>query len=98
VVTPFPGTEVWKYTQKRGLVSDDIGWSRLNVNFNANFGNVVILSDALSRKELIALYKKFKMLRIFRDAKNVWFTPQLADLLRILIRSFADFKIRPQNF
>lgn len=31
ILTPFPGTRVWQMAKERGLVDDDMDWSRLNL-------------------------------------------------------------------
>jgi radical SAM superfamily enzyme YgiQ (UPF0313 family) len=86
VLTPYPGTVVWEYAQARNLVSDNMDWSKLNVNFAVNPRNSVIVSEVLSREALIGIYKKFQILRFFKNARNVWFTPQIFDLPRIILR------------
>jgi radical SAM superfamily enzyme YgiQ (UPF0313 family) len=60
VLTPFPGTPVWDYAEKRSLVSDNMDWSVLNVNFDDNFDSAIILSEKLGREEIRALYARFK--------------------------------------
>lgn len=60
VLTPFPGTPVWDYAEGRGLVSDNMDWSVLNVNFDDNSAAAIILSEKLGRKDLRALYARFK--------------------------------------
>ncbi len=91
VLTPFPGTEVWEYALGRGLVSDDMDWSRLNVNFAVNPKDAVIVSEVLSRQEIIRIFKKFQHLRLFKNAKNVWFSPQLFDLPGVIFKTFKEF-------
>ena len=93
VLTPYPGTEVWQYAKKRKLVSDDMDWNRLNVNFSKNFKEAIILSEVLTRKDIIKLYKKFRLLRLLKNAKNVWFTPQVFDLPKMLFRKIIEFFI-----
>lgn len=34
MLTPYPGSQVWTYAQGRGLVSEDMDWSRLNLALN----------------------------------------------------------------
>jgi anaerobic magnesium-protoporphyrin IX monomethyl ester cyclase len=59
VLTPFPGTPVWDYALERGLVSENMDWSKLDVDFLSNHENAIILSETLSREELYGLYRKF---------------------------------------
>lgn len=86
VLTPFPGTPVWEYAKARSLVSDDMDWSRLNVNFSSNSEKAIILSEVLDRKAIIEMYKKFQILRLAKNFKNVWFTPQIFDLPKIALK------------
>jgi radical SAM superfamily enzyme YgiQ (UPF0313 family) len=77
LLTPFPGTPVWDYAKKRGLVSDDMDWNRLNVNYRINNlikdDRAIILSENLNRKEIIKWFLKFQRLKkkqfLFRRAK-----------------------------
>lgn len=97
VLTPYPGTGIWEYARKRNLVAEDMDWAKLNVNFSANYKNAIILSETLGRKDVIRMYKKFQMLRLFKNAKNVWHTPQIADLVKILFKSLVEYFIRLLN-
>lgn len=90
VLTPYPGTEVWEYAKQKNLVSDDMDWSKLNVNFGKNFNKAIILSEVLSRENIIKLYKKFRILRLFKNIKNVWFTPQLFDLPKMFFKMIQE--------
>jgi anaerobic magnesium-protoporphyrin IX monomethyl ester cyclase len=59
VLTPFPGTPVWDYALSRGLVSNDMDWSKLEVDFRKNHRNTIILSETLTREALYGLYLRF---------------------------------------
>lgn len=59
VLTPFPGTPVWDYAKSKGLVDEKMNWDRLNVNFNDNYNNAVILSEKLTRREIYKLFLRF---------------------------------------
>jgi anaerobic magnesium-protoporphyrin IX monomethyl ester cyclase len=58
LLTPFPGTPVWDYALKKGLVSERMDWRRLNVNFDDTAGDPVILSETLTKQELYSLYRR----------------------------------------
>lgn len=60
VLTPFPGTPVWEYAKKRGLVNEKMDWSVLDVDFAKNHQRAVTLSEKLTREELYQLFLKFK--------------------------------------
>ncbi len=59
VLTPFPGTPVWEYAKKKGLVSDNMDWNLLSVNFSENSDSALILSEKLDRREIKVLYDRF---------------------------------------
>ena len=90
VLTPYPGTGVWQYAQERKLVSDNMDWDELNINFGRYSSKTIILSEVLSRREIVALYRKFQRLRLWKNAKNVWFTPQLFDLPKMIFKMIQE--------
>jgi radical SAM superfamily enzyme YgiQ (UPF0313 family) len=59
MLTPFPGTPIWDYAKKRGLVSDHMDWSSLRMDFRENFKKAIILSECLSREQLRRIHRKF---------------------------------------
>ena len=71
VLTPFPGTPVWDYAEQRNLVSDNMDWSVLNVNFDDNFDSAIILSEKLGRADIHALYARFKRYNTRRQFYNL---------------------------
>jgi radical SAM superfamily enzyme YgiQ (UPF0313 family) len=60
VLTPYPGTPVWDYALSRGLVAEKMDWDRLNVDFSVNYDSAIILSEKLTRKEIRALFLRFR--------------------------------------
>lgn len=80
VLTPFPGTPLWEYAAARNLVSNAMDWRRLNVNFEVNRANAVIVSETLSRRRIIILYRRFRRLRIRRIIRALPYSPWLSDL------------------
>jgi len=91
VLTPYPGTEIWQYAKQKKIVSDDMDWSKLNVNFGKNFDKAIILSEVLDREDVVKLYKKFQILRLFKNLKNVWFTPQVFDLPKMFFKVIGGY-------
>ncbi len=71
ILTPLPGTPLWEYCKKRRLVSDNMDWDRLNLNFENNHRDTIIVSEIFNREELYRLYKQFRRLRLFKVGKNV---------------------------
>lgn len=71
VLTPFPGTPVWDYAKSRGLVTDHMDWDSLNVNFADNYQSAIILSERLSRREIYALFLKFRRYQSNKEMYNI---------------------------
>ncbi len=82
LLTPYPGTDVWDYAKSRNLVAEKrFDWSRLNINtFHVDKNKIIILSETLSKEELLALYKKFIYLRFWRNIKKVINHPMKRDV------------------
>jgi len=60
VLTPLPGTPIWECAKERGMVSENMDWSNLNVEFLENYEEAIILSETLTRDELYKLILMFK--------------------------------------
>ncbi len=71
VLTPFPGTPVWEDAKKRNLVSEDMDWRALDVDFAKNHKKAIILSEKLSRQEIHKLYLKFMREKKMRVRKRL---------------------------
>jgi radical SAM superfamily enzyme YgiQ (UPF0313 family) len=91
-LTPFPGTPVWEIALRKGVVSEDedMQWEKLNVNFEVNKQTAIVLSEVLSRKELIAVYDKFRRYRLWHNFKNIWRHPMLSDLPKYLLKTVRE--------
>ena len=90
VLAPFPGTPIWQYALDRGLVSEDMDWEKLNVNFEVSHPNAIILSEQLSREDIYRLYNKFRRQRFWRNLRNIWWHPFLGDLPRVAFNSLKE--------
>lgn len=90
VLTPLPGTETWAYASRRNLISDDMDWSLLNVNFEVHPEKALILSETLSRRQLLRLYKKFRRLRLVRIIKALPGSPWVRDLPGVAIKVLIE--------
>ena len=93
-LTPFPGTPVWENAAKRNLVSDDMDWSRLNVNLDVNKDLAIFVSERLSRQQLLLIYKKFRKLRFYRMLKALPTSPWLRDLPKVAFRTVTEKLLR----
>jgi len=90
VLTPYPGTFIWEYALKRQLIGADIQWETLNINFDLNHHKAIVLSEALNRNELFAIYKRFRRLRLWRNLKNIWSHPYLIDLPKVALGTIKE--------
>lgn len=87
VLTPFPGTPVWDYARMRNLVSEDMDWSALNVNFGASHANAIILSEKLTREEIYELFLLFADIKKKRKIKRALRNPK--SLLKIFVKTLS---------
>jgi len=87
LLTPFPGTPIWDEAKKKGLVSEDMDWSLLNVNFQQQPEKAIILSEKLTRQQLWELYQKFRRQRLLIALKKIWRQPYLIDIPRYLYQT-----------
>jgi len=87
VLTPLPGTPIWQYAKERRLVSDDMDWSKLNINFEKGYKNSIILSEIYDREQLYKIYKRFRKMRLYVNVKNIWHSPFLIDLPKYIIKT-----------
>lgn len=56
----LPGTKVWEYAAKKGIVNEDMDWTRLIYDVdNFDIENYPLLSEHLTRDELLAFQNKF---------------------------------------
>jgi len=56
-VTPYPGTELWEYAKSKGLVSDDMDFSKLNLHPTDK--NFILVNDQMSREEFLEMNDMF---------------------------------------
>lgn len=87
VLTPLPGTPIWQYAKERRLVSDDMDFSKLNINFEKGYKNSIILSEIYDSQQLCKIYKRFRRLRLYMNFKNIWHSPFLIDLPKYIIKT-----------
>ena len=89
VLMPLPGTPVWQYALDRNLVSKDMDWSKLNVNFEMNYKRSIVVSEIYTREQIYNFYKRFRRLRLYINFKNIWRSPFLMDLPRYAFKFFT---------
>jgi radical SAM superfamily enzyme YgiQ (UPF0313 family) len=101
LLTPYPGTPVWDYALKRGLVSNDMkDWSFLDININRSPEKAIILSEVLDRNEVLKLYKKFRRLRFRRNLRKIINHPMMRDVPKMgldLVREAFSKRCRSQE-
>ena len=94
VLTPYPGTPIWEYALKKGIVSNDMDWERLNVFYLSNHKNAIVLSDKINRERLKELFLKFRRTGFYFGIKNILHHPFLADVPRMLLNRIIEKCIR----
>ena len=60
VVTPYPGTPLWDFAKSKGMISDDMDWSLLNLH--AEDPRFPLMTDTMPKEEFIEIYKMFTKL------------------------------------
>ncbi|OGF32078.1 hypothetical protein A3H09_03095 [Candidatus Falkowbacteria bacterium RIFCSPLOWO2_12_FULL_45_13] len=90
VLAPLPGTPVWDYALKRGLVSHDMDWEKLEIDFANNHDDYIILSEKLNRQQLKELYDLFMAERRRRDRwlKIKYLYKRPKEILRFLKKKY----------
>ncbi|MBU3897252.1 MAG: B12-binding domain-containing radical SAM protein [Nanoarchaeota archaeon] len=58
VLAPYPGTEIWEDAKQRGLVSDDMDWSMLDMA--PETGEFIYLNKTMPKEEFLQIYDNFK--------------------------------------
>ncbi len=81
VLTPLPGTQVWYEALERGLVSPDMNWDRLNIEFELDWKHAILLSQEVAPEELHRMYQRLKRLRLIKYARAAVHHPFRMDLL-----------------
>ncbi len=52
LLTPQPGTPIWDLALKKGLVTNDMEWERLNANYQWDIDNALLVNEAMTRDEV----------------------------------------------
>ncbi len=69
LLAPLPGTPVWDYARRRGLVSEDMDWSKLYIDAPDDDRNGIVLSEVLEPEEVRKLLAEFQAVRKRKEAK-----------------------------
>lgn len=71
-MTPYPGTEIWEFAKKKGLVSETMDWSVLNQNFEQfNIDTYVFLNkDNMTSHEFYEYFLQFQNLHQYFNERN----------------------------
>jgi radical SAM superfamily enzyme YgiQ (UPF0313 family) len=71
LLVPLPGTPVWEDAARRGLVSEDMEWDRLGIDFESgDISRCVILSEQLDRAQMAEVFRRFNMLEHLVNARG----------------------------
>jgi len=80
---PIPGTRVWEYAKKRGLVSEDMDWSRFILDLDhLDMERDPYLCETMPVKEFLKFYEEFHRL-----AKQINLKGEVRKLNRDLARA-----------
>ena len=82
ILIPYPGTPIWEYALGRGLVSNNMDWSRLTYGMIVDPKRLINLSEHLTAEELCRIHRKFLVLRYRKVLSNIIFHPYRMDLVR----------------
>lgn len=63
LLTPHPGTPIWSLAAEKGLVSNDMDWSRLSQEPKRADPNKVLMADLVSAETLYKYYMRLKRLK-----------------------------------
>jgi radical SAM superfamily enzyme YgiQ (UPF0313 family) len=66
-VTPLPGTRLWEYAKKRGLVNDNMNVKKLNMHPQSK--DFIFLNEHMSREEFLKMYNLF-----WKETDNLTYT------------------------
>ena len=71
LLMPLPGTPVWEEAMRRGLVSEDMEWDRLGIDFESgDISRCPIMSERLDRAEMTEIFKRFNALEHVINARG----------------------------
>lgn len=70
---PYPGTRIWEHALKKGLVSEDMDWKRLDLIATMTrpkqvLDEFIVIAERVSREELYEWMLKFRRLRLKKSA------------------------------
>lgn len=68
LLTPFPGSKLWDYAKEKGLVSDNMNFSILNIG-PINLKNIIYMNETMSKEEFEKIYNIIK-----QEVDNLNFT------------------------
>lgn len=73
---PYPGTELWSYAQKKGLVNKNMDFSKLQLitdfsHFDEN-SDFILLSENISKKEIIEMGNRIQQYFALKNALSLF--------------------------
>jgi radical SAM superfamily enzyme YgiQ (UPF0313 family) len=90
IFSPLPGTQVWEFAKKKGLVSDHMDdWRRCCFKFNPDPARAIVLSNVLTHADLVPVFQKFERLRALRTLTALPQSPWLSELPRFVYKRAA---------
>ena len=71
MLSPLPATPIWDYALKKGLVSENMAWSKISHRSEYDIKEKIVLTENLTPEELFELHKKFIWLRKTRKLRHM---------------------------
>jgi hypothetical protein len=87
-------TPVWDDARSRGLVSENMDWDRLKVNFKVNHADAILLSETMGREKLYRIYRRLRRQRLLRNSRSLATRPMLLDLPKVTVESAREKILR----
>lgn len=94
ILIPYPGTPVWEDALRRGLVSNDMDWSRLSYVGGPNPKTVINLCRHVSAERLCRIWRRFRRLGRRKILANILWHPYRIDLFRMGMQMVRGAMVR----
>ena len=83
VLTPLPGTPLWDLALRKKIITADVDWRILDFTSGRNAGRAPLLSEKLSRQQLLQMHKKFQRLRFMKTIRAIPHSPWLDEFFPV---------------
>jgi len=85
LLTPLPGTPIWKYASKHGLVTTSgFDWSRIDLNAYRRPNGWIHLANKIPRELLWSWYQAIRRQCLRHNLRVIWKHPFRGDFLKVV--------------